>query len=130
MATLGFDIKTDSATLDAVSIKEGLLYGSYTVSGTTLTITQNVGAVEGDCLLITDRTNSDYCKLDGAPTGGGTVLSFSSTAITNNYTAGVTKVQLLREQDPDSGPTPWFEDVDKIIRHGVKRMINEIDFSE
>lgn len=130
LAVLGFDLKINSATLAAASIKEALVTSGYTTSTSGMTIDQNIGAVEGDCLLITDRSTTDYFQLDGAPTGGGTVLSFSSTAITNNYVASGAKVQLLREQDPDAGPSAWFEDVDKITRHGIKTMINSIDFSE
>ena len=129
LAVLGFDLKINSAILNSMSINEALVTSGYTTGTSGITIDQNIGAVEGDCLLITDRTNSDYFQLDGNPVGG-VALTFSSTAITHNYGANVTKVQLLREQDPDSGPTPWFTDIDKITRHGIKTMINSIDFSE
>ena len=128
-ATLGFDLKTTSETLDAAAIREALVSVSYVTGNSGITINQNIGASKNDCLLITDRTNSDYFQLDATPIGG-VALTFSSTAIVHNYTANITKVQLLREQDPESGPVPWFEDVDKLNRHGIKCMINAIDFSE
>lgn len=130
LAILGFDLKTTSAILDAASIWEALVSVDYVTSTSGITIDRNIGAVDGDCLMITDRNTTDCFQLDAEPTGGGTGLSFSSTAISNNYTANVTKVQLLKEQDPESGPVAWFEDIDKITRHGIKTMINAIDFSE
>lgn len=129
LAVLGFDLKTNSATLAAVSIKEALVTSGYTTSASGITIDQNIGAVEGDCLLITDRINSDYFQIDSTPVAG-VALTFSPTVITNNYAVNEAKVQLLREQDPDAGPSAWFENVDKITRHGIKTMINSIDFSE
>jgi hypothetical protein len=130
LAVLGFDLKTSSAVLDSVPINEALILEDYpTVSG-SLTISQNIGASRGDCLIITNRNTTDYFQLDDDPTSGGTGLSFDVTAISNNYTANGAKVQLLREQDPDAGPTTWFNSFDKITRHGVMCMINYIDFSE
>ena len=128
LSVLGFDLKTSSAVLDAVAINEALVLTNYTTGNSGITINRNIGASDGDCLLITDRTNTDYFQLTGDPVGG-TILSFSSTAITNNYTADITKVQVLREQDPGAGPTMWLDTIDKITRHGIKSIVNEIDFS-
>lgn len=129
-AVLGFDLKTNSATFDSVSINEALVVSSYTVSGTTLTVDQTLGAHTNDCLMITDIDNTDYFQLTEEPTDGGTSLTFSSAVIANSYTADEAKVQLLREQDPEADPISWFNDVDGVIRHGIKSMINQIDFSE
>lgn len=128
-AILGFDLPTMSETLDSVGVKEALVVSDVTISGTSMTISSSLGALSGDCLMITDRTNTDYFQLDSAPTAGGVTLSFASTAITHNYTANAAKVQLLREQDPDADPTLWFSDIDKITRHGLKTIINQIDYS-
>lgn len=130
LAVLGFDLKTTSKDIDLGSIREALVLADYVTSTSGITIDRNIGAEDGDCLMITDRTNTDYFQLNAATAGGGTELNFSSTAISNNYTANITKVQLLREQDPESGPVAWFENIDKINRHGIKCMINAIDFSE
>ena len=130
LSILGFDLKTTSAVLDTVAIREALVSVDYDTGTSGITIDRNIGAEDGDCLMITDRTNTDYFQLNAATTGGGTGLNFSSTAISKAYSANITKVQLLREQDPESGPIAWFEDIDKINRHGIKCMVNAIDFSE
>lgn len=128
-AVLGFNLKTNSSTFDSMSVKEALVISDYTTGASGITIDRNIGASKNDCLLVTNGITTDYFQLDGIPTGG-VELSFPSTVITNNYTSGGAKVQLLREQDSNSSPTPWFDNIDKIIRHGVKTMINSIDFSE
>jgi hypothetical protein len=128
---LGFDIPITSEIVDSLEVKEALvltdLAGS-TISGTTsITIDQNVGAVANDCLLITDGTNSDYLQADVVT--GGTVIEFDGNRISHDYLANKAKVQLLRIQDPDADPTLWFNDIDKITRHGIKTVINQIDYS-
>lgn len=128
-AVLGFDLSTTSEGIDSIGVKEALVVSDYTVSGTTMTISNSVGASEGDCLLITDRTNTDYFQLDADPTNGGVTLSFSSSAIKNDYAADEAKVQLLREQDPEADPTLLFDNIDKITRHGIKTIVNQIDYS-
>lgn len=129
LAILGFDLKINSSVLNTLAVREALLSVDYTISGTNMYINQSIGAFDGDCIMITDRTNTDYFQLDSDPVGG-TLLHFSSSVVTNNYTAGVAKVQLLREQDPNASPTCWFTTVDKVTRHGIKSIINLIDFSE
>lgn len=126
---LGFDLATTSEQIDGLAVREALVVTDVTTSGTTMTISNSVGADQGDCLMITDRTNTDYFQLTEAPTAGGVVLTFADTAITHDYTASTAKVQLLREQDPDADPTLWFGDIDKITRHGIKTIINQIDYS-
>jgi hypothetical protein len=126
---LGFNLQVTSEDIDALSIKEALVVGNYTVSGTTMVISQNLGATTNDCLLITDGTNIDYFQLNSEPTSGGTVLTFDADRITNDYTANESKVQLFRLQDPDAEPMLWFSSVDKVARHGVKSIVNQIDYS-
>jgi hypothetical protein len=128
---LGFDIPITSEIVDSLAVKEALvltdLAGS-TISGTTtITINQNIGAAANDCLLITDGTNTDYFQADVVT--GGTLIEFDGNRIDNDYTASKAKVQLLRAQDPDADPTLWFNDIDKITRHGLKTVINQIDYS-
>jgi len=128
-ALLGFNLQVTSEDIDALSIKEALVVTDYTVSGTTMTIAQNIGAAINDCLLITDGTNVDYFQLTSAPTGGGIILTFGDDKISHNYTTNEAKVQLFRLQDPDAEPMLWFSSVDKVTRHGVKSIINQIDYS-
>lgn len=127
---LGFDLATDSEALDSVGIKESLVLTDYaSASGIgEIVISSNIGASVNDCMIITDRVNYDYFQI--MTVTNGTVITFDHTKVTNNYTAAKTKVQLLREQDPDADPALWFSDIDKITRHGVKTMINQIDYSE
>ena len=129
---LGFNLSTSSEVLDSVSIKEALVLttfsGSVTTSGTSqITINQSVGAAANDCMIITDGTNTDYFQVEGVT--GGTIIDFDAAKITHDYIANNAKVQLLREQDPDADPTLWFDNVDKITRHGIKTMVNQIDYS-
>jgi hypothetical protein len=126
---LGCDINTNSEDIDGVEVKEALVLTDYTTtSGTgTITISANIGAATNDCLLITDRVNSDYFQVSNV--SGGTVIEFDGSKVLNNYSANEAKVQLLREQDPDSEPTFWFSTIDDIARHGIKTIVNQIDYS-
>lgn len=128
-AILGFDLATTSEQIDGLAVREALVVSDVTASGTTMTVSTSVGAHEGDCLMITDRDNTDYFQLDADPSAGGVVLTYAATAIKNDYSMNSAKVQLLREQDPDADPTLWFGDIDKITRHGIKAIINQIDYS-
>ena len=127
-ALLGFDLSMNSETLDSVGIKEAVVTTDYTVTSGTgqIILDSNIGVAAKDCMMITDRTNTDYFQV---ATVNGTTITFSGPAVTHDYTANVTKVQLLREQDPDADPALWFSDVDKITRHGLKTIINQIDYS-
>jgi len=125
---LGFNLSTSSEVIAASLVKEALV--TTAVSGTVstqLTINQNVGAVDNDRMLITDGTNTDYFQITSVV--GNTTINFEAAAVTNSYTASGAKIQLLREQDPDADPALWFNDVDKITRHGIKTIINQIDYS-
>ena len=129
---LGFNIPMTSEVLDGVPIKEALVLttfsGTSVTSGTAqLTINQNVGAAINDCMMITDGTYTDYFQVNNI--AGGTVIDFDAAKVTHDYTASEAKVQLLRGQDPDADPTLWFDNIDKITRHGVKTIVNQIDYS-
>jgi len=125
---LGFDIATSSEDLESLSVNEALVMTDYTPGGTTITISNNIGASQGHCLMITDRATTDYFQLDANPTGG-TILSFDSAVVTNSYSSGEAKVQLLKEQDPLGTPVLWYDTIDAITRYGLKTVINQIDYS-
>jgi hypothetical protein len=125
---LGFDVYTSSEDMAAIAVTEAMLTSSLTASGTSMTINQSIGAVEGDCLMITDRTNTDYFQLTADPVGG-TALTCTAGVIKNSYTANEAKVQLLREKDPFSDPYLWHDTIDSITRFGLKTIINQIDYS-
>jgi hypothetical protein len=126
---LGFNLSTASETIDSVGIKEAVVLTDYVAASGVgeITIDANIGAVVNDCMVITDRVNTDYFQIDTITNG--TAITFDYTKVTNDYEASKAKVQLLREQDPDADPTLWFNDIDKITRHGVKTIINQIDYS-
>lgn len=131
-ALLGFNLSTESEVVDSLAVKEALVLtdfaGSSVISGTgSITINQNVGAATNDCMVITDGTNTDYFQIDSVT--GGTIIEFDAAKVTHDYTASAAKVQLLRIQDPDADPTLWFDSIDKITRHGIKTVINQIDYS-
>jgi hypothetical protein len=128
-ALLGFDLEMNSESLDSVGIKEALVLTDYTAASGigSITIDSSIGVAVNDCMMITDRTNTEYFQVISVTNG--TVITFDPTVVTSDYTASVTKVQLLKEQDPDADPALWFSDIDKITRHGIKTMINQIDYS-
>jgi hypothetical protein len=78
--------------------------------------------------MVTDGVNSDYFQLASAPVNG-TLLEFDAAMVGHSYVSNGAKVQLLRDQDPDAGPSLWFSDVDMVIRHGIKSLMSSIDFS-
>lgn len=128
---LGFNLSTTSEIEDSWSVKEALVLTTFsgsTASGIEqITINQSVGAVVNDCMAITDGTYTDYFQITNVV--GDTTIHFNSDTVNHDYTASKTKVQLLRVQDPNTTPTLWFDNVDKIIRHGIKTMMNQIDYS-
>ena len=125
---LGFDLPTESEIIDSMSIKEALVLTTVSGSGLqTITINQNVGADVNDCMLITDGTNTEYFQISDVTDG--IYIEFDTDVLSNTYIASKSKVQLLRLQDPDADPSLWFDSVDKIIRHGVKSIMNQIDYS-
>jgi len=133
-ATLGFNLSIDSQTVAGISAKEVLLGANYTTDTTPMTIGAGTSVQAGDCLMITDGTNTDYFT---AITGTvdtsvavATLATHNYVGISNSYTtASGTKVQILREQDPEQTPFAYYDKVDSIMRWGIKSLANQIDFS-
>lgn len=128
LSELGFDMDMNSEEMASVAVKEAAIASDVTAGDTSITIGTGTGVDANEAMLITDGTNTDYFVVtnDG---GGDTSLTVSNT-ITHNYaTASGTKVQLLREQDPDGGPTMYYQDFDSIGRWAVKSLVNQIDYS-
>jgi hypothetical protein len=132
-ARLGFDLPTTSHALANVAIKETLLNSGYTSDTEDLSVNTGTGAHEGLAFMITDGSNTDYfTALSGTTDSNIKVPTYSNngfTGIKNSYTANNTKIQLLREQDPENVPTNWYTSIDQLVRYGIKTMINQIDFS-
>ncbi len=131
LALLGFDIGWRSESLSAVTPTESLVTTDYTVGDTTLYIQSGTGFSAGDCMYITDGTNSNYFVAVSATDDTDVEVTASGTtgSITNNYTASVSKIQILREQDPDGEPKLYYDSVDKINRHGLELIMSQIDYS-
>ena len=131
---LGFDLPLETEIMSAVSIKEAALGANYTADTTPLTIGAGTGVVAGDCMMITDGTNTDYFTALNGTTDTSVVVPVSGTngfvGISNSYTtAAGAVVQKLRRQDPEGEPTLYYTDIDTIVRFGIKTMVNQIDYS-
>lgn len=127
---LGFNLSTDSEVTDSLAVKEAIVLTDHVVTASgvgVIAISANIGASVNDCMVITDRVNQDYFQITDIT--GGTVIEFDHSKVLHSYTQSKTKVQLLREQDPDADPTLWMAGIDKIARHGIKTIINQIDYS-
>lgn len=138
-AMLGFDLPQTSEDLAAVSVKESVLTQNYTTDTANLYIQSGMGVVPGDCLMITDGSNTDYFTAISGTTDTNikvpTMATHNYVGVANSYAyspaaSGTgSKVQLLREQDPDGTPTLYYTDIDSITRFGLKSIINQIDYS-
>ncbi|KKN58619.1 hypothetical protein LCGC14_0550380 [marine sediment metagenome] len=132
-ADIGFEIGYDSQTIAATAIKEALVSTSYTADSSPLSIDTGTGVTVGDCLMITDGTSTDYFTALSGTSGGTVVVSTTATnsfaGIMNSYTVSDSKVQILREQDPDQEPVAYHSTVDSITRWGIMSVTNQIDFS-
>jgi hypothetical protein len=133
-AKLGFDMNMNTEELSSISVKEAALGSDYTTDTTPLTVGAGTGVTAGDCLMITDGTNTDYFTALTGTTDISIVVPTSGTngfvGIANSYaTASGTKIQRLREQDPDGGPAMWYTDMDAVGRWIIKSLVNQIDYS-
>lgn len=124
---LGFNLAITSEIMSRTSTQEALAITSVSGSTGSVTINQSVGASINDCMAITNNVTTDYFQVTNVV--GGTVISFDPTTVTNNYVANKSKVQLLRMHDVDSIPGLWFDNIDKLTKHGIKTIINQIDYS-
>ena len=131
--TLGFDLSVDSQTIASTSIKESLVTSDYTTDTTPLSIDSGTDVAAGDCLVITDGTNTDYFTALSGTTDTSVVVPTSGNnsyiGIANSYSQDVSKIQVLREQDPEQVPVAYYDIVDSVVRWGIKSITNQIDFS-
>jgi len=138
-AMLGFDQTTNSYDLSAVSIKETILTSSYTTDTSPMSVLGGSNVTAGDCLVITDGTNTDYFTAISGTTDTSivvpTVATHNYTGITHSYSYSPVvsgtgaKIQILREQDTDNDPMMYYTNVDDLVRFGIKSIINQIDYS-
>ena len=131
--TLGFNLPIDSETIAGTDIKEAMIAQPYNVNTTPLTINAGTSATAGDCFMITDGTNTDYFTAVSGTTE--TVVQVCThdnnnyVGINNSYTVSGTKVQRLREQDPDQAPVAYYDTIDAVTRWGIKSIANQIDYT-
>lgn len=133
ISVLGFTDPVTSEELANISVAEALVTSNYTNDTSPLSIGAGTGIVAGDSLSITDGTNIDYFT---AITVSGTDITVAVSGtngyrgITNDYaTADDTRVQVLKNQDPDAAPQSHITSIDGAIRYGLKSIINQIDYS-
>ena len=122
-AALGFDILFTSETLAATQVKQTSLAATY-VSGTALTVSSSSIVAGGDCVVITDGTNTEYRGVESA-VGVGVTLS---SGMDNGYASG-SLVQVLDIQDSSGEPPPAYSTIDDVIKYSIASLINQIDFS-
>ncbi len=132
---LGFKLGTDSFSIAGTAIKEALITSNYTADTDTVNIGTGTGVAVGDCLAITDGTNTDYFTAISGTTDSAikvaTMATHNYIGISHNYvtTSGGSKVQVLRMQDPDQVPVAYYDNIDSISRWGVKSIANQVDYS-
>ena len=123
---LGFFAPVTSEDIASTTVSETYLAWPYvTSSGWTYVEVNNYAvASAGDCVGITDGTNTEYRYVSSAAAG----LINLNASLSNNYGAN-SKVQVLRLQDPSSAPVPAFSDIDDATRFAIASLVNQIDFS-
>lgn len=130
---LGFDLGFNSYDLASTYVKESLINEDYTAGDATLYTSFNSGDVSAnDALAITDGTDTDYftaLSVSGSEITVATSGVNAFNGISNNYTSGEAKVQVLKMQDPDSVPAIYYDKVDDVMRWGIMSILNQIDFS-
>lgn len=130
---LGFDQQVTSEDIADQNIIESRIVSDYTAGTTPLSIGLDTGAVVGDCICISDGTNTDYCTVLGVSNGDLTVPTTATNSfdgIANSYlVADGAYIQIIRKQDPDVVPNSYCTDVDSLFRYMSKSIINQIDFS-
>lgn len=126
-ALLGFSTQVTSEDVANRTVAESLITADYTGGDGTMSINTGTGVVPGNCISISNGTTTEYALV---LTVTGTALTLSDTTVTGTYTtAAYSRIQILKEQDPDVAPIPYCSSVDDLIRYGVKNTINQIDFS-
>jgi hypothetical protein len=122
-AELGFDVTFTSEELASTQITQTSLASDYT-SGTALVVSNSSVIDGGDCLAITDGTNTEFRGVESA-IGYNVTLS---SGLANTYSTG-SLVQVLEMQDPTGDPPPAYSMVDDYIKFAIASIANQIDFS-
>jgi len=130
---LGFDHQITSEDLSSTVIAETLLAQNYTTDTASLYISAGSGAVTGDSFFISDGTNSEYftpISISGTVLTVATTGSNSFAGVAHSYTvASGTYLQIVKKIDPDYRPASYLTDVDDLVRHSIKNLMGQIDYS-
>jgi len=131
---LGFDLAITSMGIDSISVKEVVVAQDYVGGTNSLTIAPGTGVSAGDCLMITDGNDKKeyFTALSGTADpviSLATLVPNGYNGITESYSELTSKVQILREQDPEVVPNFYHTTIDSICRHGIKSLVNQIDYS-
>lgn len=132
---LGFDKGISSYLLSqsAYEPKESTVAaGGYTTPTIYVDLASSLEWSTGDAFVITEGGDSPTYEYFIGVSGTSTriyVQSLDNTYLDSNYDPG-DKIQKLRYQDPEAIPTPWHQDVDSIVRWGIKTVANQIDFGQ
>lgn len=123
---LGFFAQVSSQDIANTSVSETYLsWPVVTSSGWTyVEVNDESVASTGDCIAVTDGTNTEYRYVSSTAAG---VININA-ALSNDYAANA-RVQTLRLQDPESNPVSVFEDIDDATRYAISSLVNQIDFS-
>jgi hypothetical protein len=131
-ADLGFNLGIDSETMAGTAVREAYLTSTVVSGGQYVWVNTTTGMSVGDCIAVTDSTNVDYSPILAI---SGTRLTVPITGtngfdgIKHDYTLLVSKVQVMRMQDPNQVPVPYHTDVDSVARWGIMSIANQIDYS-
>ncbi len=124
-AELGFDIPVTTEVLASTQIKETSLLAAYdTPEALALSIVDSGRVVGGDCIGLSDGTNTEF---RGIESGSGTSITLCS-GFANTYAVG-SKVQVLKLQDVTAEPPPAYDTIDAYVKFGIATIVNQIDFS-
>ncbi len=131
---LGFDLSLSSETLAAREIVETDLAIAYT-SGDLLEVTSTAGLDAGDCVLVTDGTDSQNVLVSGAGASAGLSASEIRFVTTSGVTTGLAKtygigtlVRKIHEVDVKE-PVSATTTIDELYRFQIDSKVNQIDFS-
>ena len=130
---LGFSLGVNSEDLDSTIITESLLVSNYNSDTEDLIVGNNITPQDGEAFYITDGINEDYFVcISGSVTGNLKVQTYSVNSyigIKHNYLSGQSKVQIVKDTDPDFAPPNYTTSLDDMIKWGIASISNKIDYT-
>lgn len=125
--TLGFDIVHSSEVLAGKVVTETYITASATLgSANDSMLVESVANLSaGDAFSVTDGSDRDYFI---ATTISGNYLLTHSGSLSKEYAPG-SLVQKVFERDPNGSLASPLQTVDDVIRHNIRVIAGQIDFS-